>query len=110
VPYLPADATSIGTHQLWQGTKFHLVIFSGVGMDANSRQVWQALEQAYSDILTCHEVPRNATSTHLYATFGVKAQAYYCIRPDGYIAYRRADLNFVHLQEYLQRDLLGSAQ
>jgi 2-polyprenyl-6-methoxyphenol hydroxylase-like FAD-dependent oxidoreductase len=107
LPYLPTTATTRGTEQWVVGTKFHLVLFSGAGLDAQAQQEVQKLQQAYSDLLAWHEIPHSHETQRLYAHFGIRHQGYYCIRPDGYIAYRSASAKVHGLEQYLRGHLLS---
>jgi 2-polyprenyl-6-methoxyphenol hydroxylase-like FAD-dependent oxidoreductase len=103
VPYLPATETSLGTRNLVQGTKFHLVLFVGLEVDTKTAQEVHKLQQAHPDLLACDEVLLSAETLVLYRRFGIKKQGYYFIRPDGYIAYRSSSLDLQSLDEYLRR-------
>ncbi len=103
VPYLLTTETALGSHDLVQGTQFHLVLFSGSGLAAAAQQEVRTLAQTYGDRLAIDEVPLGERTRDLYARFGIRQEGLYAIRPDGYIAYRSASLNFAGFAEYLHR-------
>ena len=105
VPYLPTTATTTGTRELGQGTKFHLVLFPGGDLTDRTQKDVQTLLQAYPGLITCVQVPFSTKTEMIYTRFGIKSHGYYCIRPDGYIAYRSSSLDLQNINQYLQQGL-----
>ena len=63
----------------------------------------RALAQTYGDWLVIDEIPLAERTRKLYARFGIRQEGYYAIRPDSYVAYRGASLDFAGFAAYLQR-------
>ena len=75
------------------------VLIFGSGSD-------QALVALESDLIKVHRVQRSVESERAFSLYGVKSEAIYVIRPDGYIGFRSIGAQANSLKTYL-RDLTG---
>jgi 2-polyprenyl-6-methoxyphenol hydroxylase-like FAD-dependent oxidoreductase len=110
---LPDARVARDGQECWLGEalaapRFHLLLCGRPG-DWDAGQL-TAVRARYRDILTVHQLTREATRGALhdldgqaFARLGVKAAAQYLLRPDGHIGYRCAGTDLDGFQRYLSR-------